>query len=69
MADTAFPRPVATTVTRSSSCISGSITVPTTTVAFSEANCLDVLPTSSNSPIARSMPAVTLTRMPRAPAG
>ncbi len=38
------------------------MTVPTTTVASSEANCLMTLPTSWNSPIDRSIPAVTLTR-------
>jgi hypothetical protein len=59
---------VATTVTRIWLAMSGSITVPTTTVASSEANCLMTLPTSWNSPIDRSMPAVTLTRMPCAPA-
>src|SRR6185295_2901718 len=62
------PSPVATTVTRNSPSSVGSITVPTTTVASSAANCLTVLPTSSNSPIDRSRPAVTLTRMPCAPA-
>ena len=54
-------------MTRNSPLSSGSMTVPTTTVAFSEAKLLIVLPTSSNSPMAKSIPAVTLTRMPRAP--
>src|SRR5262245_34045295 len=44
------------------------MTVPTTTVASSAANSLTVLPTSSNAPIDRSGPAVTLTRIPCAPA-
>ena len=59
---TGLPRPVATTVTRIWLAISGSITVPTTTVASSEANCLMTLPTSWNSPMDKSMPAVTLTK-------
>ena len=62
-----LPRPVATTVTLSSSVISGSITVPTTTVASSDANSSMVSPTSENSPRDRSRPAVMLTRIPRAP--
>src|SRR5579862_9376918 len=44
------------------------MTVPTTTVASSDANCLTIWPTSWNSPMDRSMPAVTFTRMPWAPA-
>ena len=47
--------------------MSGSITVPTTTVALSEANSSTVSPTSENSPSDSSGPAVMLTRMPRAP--
>ncbi len=65
---TGLPKPVATTVTRIWLVMSGSMTVPTTTVASSEANCLMTLPTSWNSPMDRSMPAVTFTRMPCAPA-
>ena len=60
--------PVATTVTRSSSVISGSSEVPITTVALSEANALTVLPTVSNSSRRISIPAVMLTNTPRAPA-
>ncbi len=60
-------RPVATTVTRTSSCSSGSSAVPTTTVASSEANWWTTWPISSNSRIVRFGPAVTLTRMPQAP--
>ncbi len=44
------------------------MTVPTTTVASSSAKSRTVLPTSSNSPMDRLMPAVMLTRMPLAPA-
>ena len=47
--------------------MSGSITVPTTTVASSEAMSSIVAPTSENSPRERSRPAVMFTRMPRAP--
>ena len=54
-------------VTRSSSCISGSIEVPITTVASSEAMSLIMPPTSPNSPIDKSGPAVTFTKIPRAP--
>ena len=61
------PRPVATIVTFRSSPISASITVPTTTVAWSDANSSTMLPTSVNSPMLRSGPAVTFTRIPRAP--
>src|SRR6185503_6311735 len=43
------------------------MTVPMTTVASSEANCLTVSPTSWNSPIDRSTPAVTFTSTPLAP--
>src|ERR1700691_824037 len=64
---TGLPKPVATTVTRIWFAMSGSMTVPTTTVASSDANCLMTLPTSWNSPIDRSIPAVTFTRMPWAP--
>ena len=61
------PRPVTMTVTRTSSRSSGSITVPTTTVAPSEVIFLMASPTASNSPIDMSNPAVILTRTPRAP--
>src|SRR5512138_147158 len=64
LAATARPMPVATTVTRSSSRISGSITQPTTTFASSEAYCLTVSPTTLNSLVRRSGPAVTLISSP-----
>src|SRR5437764_7665637 len=43
------------------------MTVPITTVASSEANSVTSWPTYWNYPIERSMPALTLTRMPCAP--
>src|SRR3990167_6043339 len=61
------PNPVTTTVTCNSSVNSGSITVPTTTVADSDAKALTASPTASNSPIDISMPAVILTNTPFAP--
>src|SRR3989337_2273214 len=61
------PNPVTTTVTRNSSVMFGSITVPTTTVASSDVNDLTTSPTSSNSPIDISGPAVILTNTPLAP--
>ena len=61
------PSPVATTVTRISSSRFGSITVPTTTVASSDANSSIVSPTSANSPNDRFSPAAIFTSIPRAP--
>ena len=47
--------------------MASSITVPMTTVAFSEANSSTVRPTSENSPREMSVPAAMLTNTPRAP--